>query len=159
MIFRLFLSLDVFGGLGIRLASAQASYLSYCRSSIEGDTSPVLYQPPYEGTTYIRDFSLCVDALQFSMLPQSGSALTIPIGLGLRDTAAATYRKRWKHWKGCGTSTLRKTCREMDFSFVRFGEENKYQHRLAVLFAEVLRRPTEPTIVATDLLCFREGLR
>lgn len=37
---------------------------------------------------------------QFSMFPHSGSALCLPLGLGLRDTASCVWGRRWKHRGG-----------------------------------------------------------
>lgn len=46
----------------------------------------------------------------------------------------------------------------MDSPFVRFPEEDGYQQSLAALVAEVRRRSTLPTLIATDLLCLAESL-
>lgn len=71
------------------------------------------------------------------MLLTSGSALTGPFGPESRDTAVDTWRERWERWCGRGVSTLREAYSEMDLPFVRFGEEEGYQQRLALLVPEV----------------------
>lgn len=41
------------------------------------------------------------------MLPQAGSALTIPLGSWVLDTATGSWHERWKHWKGRGAPALK----------------------------------------------------
>lgn len=62
------------------------------------------------------------------------------------------------HWQGRDASTVEAACCEIDSLFVRCHEMYGYQSRVAALLAELRRRCTVPTLVATDLLCLLEYL-
>lgn len=100
-----------------------------------------------------------MDTISFSkLLTIWWSALTVLFGPGSCDTTARSWRKRWKHWGGSGSSTLKTASREVNSSFVRCGDEGGYQQRLAALFAEVHLRTVVPTVLATDLLCLAKDI-
>lgn len=52
---------------------------------------------------------------------------------------------------------LKITCEEMGSLFIRCREENKYQKRMTALVAELRRRPTVPSVLATDLVSLAEA--
>lgn len=65
--------------------SELASSLGGRQFSAQHDKSLVRYWPLYDVPTYVWEFSSHSDILPFTMLPLSGSALPIPLGLALRD--------------------------------------------------------------------------
>lgn len=68
--------------------SAHSSLSGSRRSLTAGDTSPVWYPPPYDGTTYIPDVPSYFDTPRFSILSQADSALKTSLGSGIRNMAA-----------------------------------------------------------------------
>lgn len=73
---------------------AQASVSSGCQSSRGGDALLVLYPPPYDLTTYIRNFLSYFDTHLFSILLMAGSALTVAFGPIICDNGVDGWRKR-----------------------------------------------------------------
>lgn len=59
---------------------AQASSSGGRRSSVSPDELPVWYPPPYDVTTYIRDYAEFFNALRFSKLPNVGTTLVTVYG-------------------------------------------------------------------------------
>lgn len=136
--------------------SAQASLSDERRSAGMRNVSRIRYIPAYDVSTYIRYSSVYFDTHQLSMLPTSGYVLTVPFRLKNRDMEDGAWRKCWKHSARRCVFTLNVSCSEMNSTFVRCHEEDRYQQRLATLLAEVHRRSTVSTIVATALLCSAE---
>lgn len=71
---------------------AQAGSSGESRSAGGSDVSPVRYPQPYDMSAYIRDSSAYFDMPRSSMLPTSGTALTVAFGPGNRDTALDAWR-------------------------------------------------------------------
>lgn len=128
---------------------AQGSFSSGFRCSSVRDSSPFRYPPPYYITTYLQNYRVYFDTVQFSMLPSVVAALVIPFGSGVRDTAAGLWRKCWKHW-GLDTLYLQVAYREMDSPFVWCWEEKDYKNRLTTLLTETRHRSEVSSIVFAD---------
>lgn len=98
---------------------AQGRFPGFRRSLIGGGKSPIWYLLPNDENTHTWDSSPYFNTVRFSMLPLSGSALSIPLGPFLHNRAALSCRKRWTDWRGRSAVTFQSACREMNFPFVR----------------------------------------
>lgn len=81
----------------------------------------VRYPSLYDFIIYIRHLYAYLDTLQFSMFSQSVSAMSFPLGQGLRDTTANPWRRSSKHWGGRKLLTLKTASREIEYTSVRCG--------------------------------------
>lgn len=108
-------------------ASAQASLSGGRWSSGSRNESPVRYPPPYDDTSYIRDYAVDFDLTLFSKLPYIGTAMVVCFVSVVCDTAVGACRKRCKHWGGSGASRSQAACLEMDSPFLRCVEKDEHQ--------------------------------
>lgn len=118
----------------------------------------MVYSPLYDITTYLRDHEMYFDTIRFSTSPSAEATLTVLFGPGIRDTAAGSWRERWKNWRGRGAPDLQAACHEIYPPFVRCHEEDDYEQNLATLLAEMCGRPYVPTFEAADVLKLPEHL-
>lgn len=118
--------------------------------SVGCNSSTVRYLPPYELKTYLQEYAAHFDIDRLVSLPSAGTTLIVPLGEGVRDTAAVLWRRCCKHSGGRGALRLRAGFQEMDSPFVRFQGEEYYRGRLTVLRDEVWCRLEVPSVVAVD---------
>lgn len=104
----------------------------------------------------IQDHLSCVDTLRFFALPSLQVALLVPYELRSRGTAARAWRERWKKWGEHGAVKLLVASDEIESPSVSCREDDGYQRLLALLLAEVRRRPERSTAVSPDLWAFRK---
>lgn len=95
---------------------------------------------------------------RIARLPSSRAVLAVPLGVSVRGTPAGARRKLWKHCGSRRALPLKAACQQIDSHFVCCRGEDDYQKGLAVLLAEVRRRPKVPSLVAFDLLEIQEVL-